>query len=54
MELWPLVMEKAFAKMVGGYAGLSGGHPLWALEALTGDYVCKFLKENDNWEKFDI
>ena len=40
--LWPLLLEKAVAKLCGGYDQLSdqlveeGGHELWALQALTG------------------
>ena len=36
-ELWVLLLEKAFAKFVGGYHNLAGGFPIWALVALTGD-----------------
>ncbi|CAD7942226.1 unnamed protein product [Amoebophrya sp. A25] len=36
-ELWPLLLEKAFAKMCGSYRALEGGNALWALQAMTGD-----------------
>ena len=36
-ELWVLLLEKAFAKFVGGYPNLAGGFSIWALQALTGD-----------------
>ena len=29
----------------GSYSALDGGSTLWALEALTGDYVFKFKEE---------
>lgn len=35
--LWPLLLEKAVAKLCGGYDQLAlGGHELWALQTLTG------------------
>ena len=36
-ELWVALLEKAFAKFVGGYPNLAGGFSIWALQALTGD-----------------
>jgi hypothetical protein len=36
-EIWPQVLEKAFATLNGGYAGIAnGGSPVLALEELTG------------------
>jgi hypothetical protein len=35
-QMWPLLLEKAFAKMNGGYSKLSGGTPLTAMVAITG------------------
>lgn len=35
-ELWPAILEKAFAVMFGGYEFLDGGNPYLALKALTG------------------
>ena len=35
-EMWPLLLEKAFAKFRGGYSAIDGGDPLDALQALTG------------------
>jgi hypothetical protein len=32
----------------GSYAALDGGSTLWALEALTGDYVFKFRYDGSN------
>eukprot|EP01013_Petalomonas_cantuscygni_P043810 TRINITY_DN8485_c0_g1_i1.p1 TRINITY_DN8485_c0_g1~~TRINITY_DN8485_c0_g1_i1.p1 ORF type:complete len:529 (+),score=48.38 TRINITY_DN8485_c0_g1_i1:73-1659(+) len=46
-ELWVPLLEKAFAKHLGSYAALEGGHPSWALEALTGDSVFSFLCDTD-------
>ena len=35
-ELWPCLLEKAFAALWGSYEHLDGGTPLLALTALTG------------------
>ena len=35
-ELWPLLLEKAFATIWGSYEALSQGHPLLAFKTLTG------------------
>ena len=35
-EMWAMLLEKAFAKFVGSYANLDGGHFAWAWEAMTG------------------
>jgi hypothetical protein len=55
-ELWVLVLEKAFAKFCGSYQGLSGGHALWALEALTGDKVCTWhlASEGGEWKRLNL
>ena len=55
-ELWVLLLEKAFAKFVGSYARLDAGHVLWALEALTGDHVRKFVAQDgsDAWRRYDL
>eukprot|EP00670_Eutreptiella_braarudii_P008262 CAMPEP_0174306358 /NCGR_PEP_ID=MMETSP0810-20121108/396_1 /TAXON_ID=73025 ORGANISM="Eutreptiella gymnastica-like, Strain CCMP1594" /NCGR_SAMPLE_ID=MMETSP0810 /ASSEMBLY_ACC=CAM_ASM_000659 /LENGTH=327 /DNA_ID=CAMNT_0015413043 /DNA_START=277 /DNA_END=1261 /DNA_ORIENTATION=- len=54
-ELWVMIYEKAFAKYCGSYHGLSGGHSVWALNAMTGDPVFKLMKEADGtWRRFDL
>jgi hypothetical protein len=35
-ETWPLLVEKAFAKLLGGYSALAGGNECAAFRALTG------------------
>ena len=35
-EIWPLILEKAMAKLFGGYQGLSGGCESTAFRAFTG------------------
>jgi calpain-15 len=54
-ELWVMLMEKAFAKFMGSYAALEGGHLLWALHVITGDEVVKFnVSEGGLWERLDM
>ena len=35
-ELWPLLLEKAYAKVYGNYSRIDAGFPLYALRDLTG------------------
>src|SRR5262249_46447421 len=35
-EIWPVVVEAAYAKLAGGYRVIQGGFPSVALEVLTG------------------
>ncbi|OHV29433.1 hypothetical protein CC117_08385 [Parafrankia colletiae] len=35
-ELWPALYEKAYARLVGSYAGIEGGDPAAAMRQLTG------------------
>ena len=52
-EIWPCLLEKAFAAMLGGYAALDGGCTSTALKALTGcpsDRIIKIDREADGWE----
>ncbi|KEG10836.1 calpain-like cysteine peptidase [Trypanosoma grayi] len=41
-EIWPSIMQKAFAKLHGSYANISTGDPLHALQDLTGRPSCRF------------
>ena len=34
-ELWVMLLEKAFAKLIGTYGDLEGGFSLWALHVMT-------------------
>ena len=54
-EIWPLILEKAFAKFIGDYSQLKGGSIAWALQTLTGDHVFKFSQiDQQTWKKFNI
>ncbi|KAF1764081.1 hypothetical protein GCK72_004027 [Caenorhabditis remanei] len=39
-ELWPALIEKAVAKVLGGYHMLNGGKTMTAFKCLTGDSCC--------------
>jgi calpain-15 len=47
-EMWVLLLEKAFAKMYGGYDRLDGGQMHWALTAITGVPSISFNKTQPN------
>ncbi|CAD7939598.1 unnamed protein product [Amoebophrya sp. A120] len=56
-ELWPLLLEKAFAKFCGSYANLEGGSALWALQAMTGDKPYMFelnAPGTGEWKGFEM
>ncbi|MEM8858636.1 MAG: C2 family cysteine protease [Chloroflexota bacterium] len=36
VEVWPIILEKAYADMLGGYNKIIGGWPHHAMESLTG------------------
>ncbi|MEM9773793.1 MAG: C2 family cysteine protease [Chloroflexota bacterium] len=36
VEVWPIILEKAYADMMGGYNKVIGGWPHHAMESLTG------------------
>lgn len=51
-EIWPLVIEKAFAKLNGSYEAISGGHICDALKLLTGsNQTHRYQPTASNWGK---
>jgi hypothetical protein len=55
-EMWPLLLEKAFAKMRGGYGKLNGGLPLDAMITITGftgEHISVDLKQADQQQLFE-
>ena len=45
-EIWPMILQKAMAKIVGSYFALNSISPTETLEALTGWYAKKIpIKE---------
>jgi calpain-15 len=56
-EIWVMIMEKAFAKLFGSYANISGGYPLFALRTITGDESFKFSRSAEaggRWRKLSM
>ena len=55
-ELWVLLLEKAFAKFLGSYGRLDGGHTMWAFQAMTGNECLRFEYDRDEpcWRKWTI
>ena len=47
VEFWPLLVEKAMAKLFGGFAGLQGGHECAAFRAFTG------CMRQESWRRLD-
>mmetsp|Transcript_125299 Transcript_125299/g.250116 ORF Transcript_125299/g.250116 Transcript_125299/m.250116 type:complete len:500 (-) Transcript_125299:266-1765(-) len=55
-EIWPCVLEKAFAKMSGSYAAMEGGWTAWGLTYLCGGQGEEWNKVTDDdgcetWER---
>ena len=49
-----MLLEKAFAKFYGSYAGLDGGQMIGALFQMTGDHCFAFMVENNGyWKRYD-
>jgi calpain-15 len=51
--IWPLLLEKAWAKTMGGYTNAERGHPENALSAILGVPVFRHLTD-DTEEAADI
>ena len=53
-EMWPLLLEKAYAKSKGSYSAIEGGRPLDAMIELTGylGETCSGPFNHHNFEKF--
>lgn len=43
-ELWVLLLEKAFAKLMGSYGDMEGGHPVDAMRVFTGHTPVRYKK----------
>jgi len=61
-EIWPMIMEKAWAKLVGSYSAMESGNSRWVLGHLTNDpietiflrnqgFTASNVKGNELWAK---
>ena len=50
-EYWALLLEKAFAKLAGGYMKLEGGFPRCALTFLTGGISTSDMIDSEELRK---
>lgn len=56
-EIWTCVLEKAFAKMAGGYQYLDGSFSWWAFAALTGCMDVEMIEQDDDdgsWKVYPL
>jgi hypothetical protein len=38
-EIWPMIFEKAWAKLLGSYAATEGGNTMWTMLHMSNDPV---------------
>eukprot|EP00919_Chromeraceae_sp_WS-2016_P060222 GHVR01143013.1.p1 GENE.GHVR01143013.1~~GHVR01143013.1.p1 ORF type:complete len:617 (-),score=104.11 GHVR01143013.1:164-2014(-) len=56
-QLWCMLIEKAFAKFVGSYENLKGGHMPYALQCMTGEekqLKWKIDRDNGTWSEWRV
>jgi len=53
--VWHMILEKAFAKILGSYAALEDGSTEWALVCMTGGKACRFeLASTGRWARSEM
>lgn len=53
-EIWVMLLEKVIAKFMGNYGLIEAGHPIFAMNILTGQQVCKYVFRNTKWNRTDM
>ena len=53
VEVWPIILEKAYADMLGGYNKVIGGWPHHAMESLTGQKSERFKARTSDLPTLD-
>lgn len=48
-EIWPMIMEKAWAKLVGSYAAIEAGSNWWTMIHMTNDPVERVILRNEGY-----
>ncbi|CAE8721043.1 unnamed protein product, partial [Polarella glacialis] len=54
-EIWAVILEKAMAKLCGGYDKIEAGITEWGIAAMTGGSAWRFeLTASGSWERMDL
>eukprot|EP00931_Biecheleriopsis_adriatica_P021725 TRINITY_DN14128_c0_g3_i2.p1 TRINITY_DN14128_c0_g3~~TRINITY_DN14128_c0_g3_i2.p1 ORF type:complete len:631 (+),score=113.70 TRINITY_DN14128_c0_g3_i2:38-1894(+) len=54
-EIWVMMLEKAMAKLCGGYAAIEAGITEWGIAAMTGGSAWRYeLTDSNEWERTDL
>jgi len=54
-EIWVMMLEKAMAKLCGGYAAIEAGITEWGIAAMTGGSAWRYeLTDAGSWERTDL
>ena len=48
-EIWPMIMEKAWAKLVGTYGAIEGGSNWWTMIHMTNDPVERVVMRDEGY-----